>query len=262
MDLGNTLRKIRAQIRFGRVSGVRSSLVSLLDQYENSEHEAEILEVFSLGFLKSIKDYKSAIPLLNRLLSLNISESLRKQSNDFLQECENKEKIVPSEPDLNNTDFVEFIEFIRSNGIFKSPPELDRIDRYFAIKDLEKAKKLAWHQGVEPPFISWNGLRTKAAKQVYTYYFENKINMNLIDDHISSEIMKACETSISTEFMNFFDDIYGDLVEIARGKLVRISTTLHESMWEAYNEGFFPCGWKGDFPNGKLCVFFPVPASK
>ena len=122
MDLGNTLRKIRAQIRFGRVSGVRSSLVSLLDQYENSEHEAEILEVFSLGFLKSIKDYKCAIPLLNRLLSLNISESLRKQSNDFLQECENKEKIVPSEPDLNNTDFVEFIEFIRSNGIFKSPP--------------------------------------------------------------------------------------------------------------------------------------------
>jgi len=142
------------------------------------------------------------------------------------------------------------------------PPELDRIDRYFAIKDLEKAKKLAWHQGVEPPFISWNGLRTKAAKPVYTYYFENKINMNLIDDYISSEIMKTCETSISAEFMSFFDDIYGDFVEIARGKLVGISTTLHESMWEAYKEGFFPCGWKGEFPNGKLCVFFPVLASK
>jgi hypothetical protein len=62
--------------------------------------------------------------------------------------------------------------------------------------------------------------------------------------------------------MNFFDDIHGDFVEIARGKLVRISTPLHESMWEAYKEGCFPCGWKGDFPNGKLSVFFPVPASK
>jgi hypothetical protein len=51
--------------------------------------------------------------------------------------------------------------------------------------------------------------------------------------------------------MNFFDDIHGDFVEIARGKL-----------WEAYKEGCFPCGWKGDFPNGKLSVFFPVPASK
>jgi hypothetical protein len=261
MDLENTLRGIQTKIKFGRVAGVRNSLISLLDQYTDSEYEAEILEVFTLVFLKSIKDYKSSTPLLNRLLSLNISESLRKRSIDFLQECENNEKIVPSEPDLNNPDFVEFIEFIRSNGIFNAP-KLGRINRYFTIKDLEKAKKLAWHQGIEPPFMSWNGLRTKVAKQVYTYYFENQINMNLIDDHISSEIMKTCETSISTEFMNFFDDIYGDFVEIARGKLVRISTTLHESMWEAYKEGFFPCGWKGDFPNGKLCVFLPVPASK
>jgi hypothetical protein len=52
VDLGNTLRKIRAQIKFGRVPGVRNSLVSLLDQYTDSEHEVEILEVFFFSLFK------------------------------------------------------------------------------------------------------------------------------------------------------------------------------------------------------------------
>jgi len=139
MDLENTLRGIQTKIKFGRVAGVRNSLIRLLDQYTDSEYEAEILEVFTLVFLKSIKDYKSSTPLLNRLLSLNISESLRKRSIDFLQECENNEKIVPSEPDLNNPDFVEFIEFIRSNGI-SNAPELGRVNRYFTTKISKRRK--------------------------------------------------------------------------------------------------------------------------
>ncbi|SFG42649.1 hypothetical protein SAMN05518865_1121 [Duganella sp. CF458] len=257
MDIEFTLFRIRTQIKFDRVTGVRNTLVALLDQYTGSEHEAEILEILALGFLKSIKDYKSAIPLLKRLLFLEISANLRQQTTDFLLECQNKEKIAPSEPDSNNPSFIEFIEFIRSKKIFSSPSSPGKRDTYFAINDLEMAEKLAWHQGIDQPFLSWNGLRSQAAKQVYTYYFENKISMDLIDDIISSEIMKICESSVPTELMNFYDDIYGDLVEIARGRLVEVVTDLHKSMWEAYTSNIFPCGWRGSYPEGKLCIYTP-----
>ncbi len=257
MNLENLLKKISTQIKFDRVTGVRTSLINLLDEHTGSEHEAEILEVFALGFLKSIKDYKSAIPLLQRLLSLDIPQELRQRASEFILECEQKAKIVPSQPDHNNPLFVEFIELIRSGNIFKSTPSLSMVDKYFVAKDLAEAQKLAWHQGIDKPFVSWNGLRSQAAKQVYTYYFENKISMDLIDDQVSAEITRICERSIPKGLMDFYDDIYGDLVEIARGKLVEVTTDLHKRMWEAYRNNIFPCGWKGAYPEGALCVFTP-----
>jgi hypothetical protein len=256
MDLENSLKKIRTQIKFDRVVGVRDALRKLLDEHTGSANEAEILDVFALGFLKSIKDYKSAIPLLQRLLSLDITNELRQRASEFLLECDKKEKIVPSQPSTQNPHFAEFLEFIRSERLFRSaPPQIG--EKYFVVEDLAVAQKLAWHQSIEKPFVSWNGLRTQAAKQVYNYYFENKISMDLIDDQISVEIMKLCERSIPKGLMDFFDDIYGDLVEIARGKLVEITTDLHKLMWEAYQNDLFPCGWEGTFPLGRLCVYTP-----
>jgi hypothetical protein len=257
MDLENSLKKIRTQIKFDRVVGVRDALRNLLDEYTDTVQEAEILDVFALGFLKSIKDYKSAIPLLQRLLSLDTSSELRQRASEFLLECEKKEKIVASQPSTQNPHFVEFIEFIRSERLFRSTPPPPIGEKYFLANNLAAAQKLAWHQSIEKPFVSWNGLRTQAAKQVYNYYFENKISMDLIDDQISVEIMKLCERSIPKGLMDFFDDIYGDLIEIARGKLVEITTDLHKLMWEAYQNDLFPCGWEGAYPLGRLCIYIP-----
>lgn len=57
--------------------------------------------------------------------------------------------------------------------------------------------------------------------------------------------------------MHFFDDIYGDLCEIAEGKAVGFETNLHRQMWEVYKKSAFPCGWKEDSPDENLCVFIP-----
>jgi hypothetical protein len=257
MNTQQILHRIRIQLKFSRVNGVRSSLIRLLDEHTGSDHEAEILDVFALEFLKSINDYKSAAPLLRRLLSLDISNQLRQRASEFLLECEKNEKIVPSQPRAQNSQFVEFIEFIRSERLFNSVPSPQTGEKRFVVNDLAAAQKLAWHQSIEKPFASWNGLRTQTSKQVYNYYFANKLSMDLIDDQISAEIMILCERSIPKGLMDFFDDIYGDLVEIARGKLAEITTDLHKLMWEAYQNDLFPCGWEGTFPLGRLCVYTP-----
>jgi hypothetical protein len=57
--------------------------------------------------------------------------------------------------------------------------------------------------------------------------------------------------------MYFYDDIFGDLAKIARGKLVGFNAGLHQKMWTAYKERLFPYGWEGEYPSGRLCVYVP-----
>lgn len=69
------------------------------------------------------------------------------------------------------------------------------------------------------------------------------------------EITELCRASLSPVMMHFFDDIEADLGLIAMGKLVGVVPDLHVKMWEAYQLKTYPCGWRGIYPAGKLCVF-------
>ncbi|MRV75985.1 hypothetical protein GJ700_30155 [Duganella sp. FT92W] len=257
MDVISSLKKIRTQIKYGRIVEAEEALMSLLIQEKGRDQEILILEVYALELLRKVGGHIEAIPLLERLLTFPLPDELSSQANDFLSFCKKKTEISISKPNEKNSDFVEFMDTIRRKEIFTFKPNPSPSTNYITVNDIEDAKKLAWHQKIAPPFLSWNGMRTEASKQVHTHYFENKISMDFLHKDISPEIIKICEDSISSTMMIFFDDIYSDLIEIARGKLVGMITDLHQIMWDAYKEKLFPCGWKGNFPDGKLCVFIP-----
>jgi hypothetical protein len=258
MDIEQAIKKIRTYIKFGRVVRADEELRALLNQFSGTQHEAVILEVYALELQMATSSYAKANPLLIRLLSLNISEELRKRALDCLARCEQRLNMVPVEADLNNPNLTHFMETLRNGHIFKFNAHPNSLHRHPLTRDLEVAKMLAWHQGIESPFRSWNGLRSKASLKRNIYRDENKINIDLFSKIVTSEISFICENKICGDMMHFFDDIFGDLSEIAEGKAIGYETGLHKQMWEVYKRGAFPCGWKDDGPDEKVCIFIPI----
>lgn len=255
MDIDAKIKKIKTQIKYGRAVEAGRALESLWSEVKNTEDEKTVLQVFAFDLLMKTKIYERAIPVLQRLLELDIDEQVRVQATEFLIAAIDKSNLLPSTPDVSNSAFVEFMDAIRSKEIFRSAPKLLALDECFVVADIEMAKSLAWRQEIEAPFQSWNQLRTSASKQIRKHIYENKIDIDRIDDQITREINKVCEQNLSPLMMNFYDDISGDLAEIALGRLIGIIPDLHVRMWYAYMNKAFPCGWRGDCPEGQLCIF-------
>lgn len=256
VDTDATLKRIRLQIKHGRTEGVEEKLEEMLSSFRNTEEEIPVLEVYVLDYLPSAGLYQQAIPLLERLLALQVSQETRLRALKLLEEFRAKAAIVPSEVVLDNPAVVDFFQFIRGDRSLCFSPDLVNPDQYDIIRDIEVAKKLAWHQGIGVPFQSWNGLRETAAGDMNTYAEENKISTDAVDV-CRSEIALICERKLSPIMMNFYDDVFGDLYEILLGKALGYLPDLYKKIWEAYRIDAFPCGWKGAYPKGKLCVFVP-----
>lgn len=255
MEIKSKLKKVRTQIKYGRVVEAEQGLLSLLDEVKDTEQEKIVLKVLALEFLKSVGGHKRAIPVLRRLLSLDINENDMVEARQFLALSLEQEALIESEPNTSNPEFVELMRVIRNKEIFARSKNPSISNDSLVVTDLDAAKELAWRQEVKPPFQSWNLLRTKASKQIHDFYFANKINMIEIEDAVSAEIEEICQNNLSPVMMHFFDDICADLTLIAMGNLVDVVPDLHAKMWTSYESNCFPCGWQGDYPSGQLCVF-------
>lgn len=255
MDTESLLKKIKTQIKYDRVAEADEALKNLLKKEEGSDKEHLVLEVFVLDLLKNINRHQQAIPLLERLLSLNITDNLRSRALDFLDICKKEGETHSSEPDPENHDFVEFMNDLRRKEIFNFAPLSIDLKNYCVIQNLDEAKKTAWHQEIKSPYKSWNSLRTQASKEVHDHIFKNKLSREFFSKKVNPEIIRICDENITSVMMHFYDDIYGDLLEIARGKLVGVTPYLHQTMWKAYQKQLFPCGWLGNFPDGRMVVF-------
>jgi len=57
-------------------------------------------------------------------------------------------------------------------------------------------------------------------------------------------------------FREIVDDVAGDLYNCAyRRAVLGYKEGLFEEIFDAYKSGGWPCGWKGNFPEGALVVF-------
>src|SRR5687767_12831276 len=101
MDLDAALKKIRLQIKFGRVVEAGQALDGLREQFKGSASEKTILQIYALEHLRERDAYREAIPALQRLLQLDIEDDIRAQATDFLRLSIYQENLLPREPDLS-----------------------------------------------------------------------------------------------------------------------------------------------------------------
>lgn len=254
MHYENSIKKIRTQLKFGRVVNAGSALTALLNTELDAAAEIELLSLAIFDLHLPTGDYITAQADLRRLKTLPISTELHQRIDQALTICHEEMTKQVSEPNYQAQKFVDFTQAI--------PDILDRLInttkdsacRWVDTTLVEEAIQLAHHQNICPPFISWNGVRTQASKEVHSFCFENKINFSGYDryaDHITNLTLEK----LNGEIRYFGDDVFSDLILIGHGILVGVSTKLHEIMYEAYLSGYFPCGWRGSYPDGELIVF-------
>ncbi len=255
MTIANKMTKIRLKLKFGRVVEAEEALLPLLNEVRGTPEEIEVLAIYCFDLEMPTGRYESAANGFRRLLELNIPKALRLRIESSLLLCERINAKAAIEPNYLKPDFVAFMAKIPillkkesgDVGEFSS----DWIEAY----DFNEALRLGHDQNISPPFFSWNMARTLAAKEVNSYCFESKISTILFDTEKSREISDMVVGKLHGRMGWFADDIFGDLIEIARGKLVEKKTKLHTLMCDAYLTGFFPCGWRGTYPDGNLIVY-------
>ena len=129
------------------------------------------------------------------------------------------------------------------------------------INDYKKAKFLAFENlEYEIRFekgYSWIDLRQLEMSNVEgnKFFIENYKYFDNIINNFQTKLSQII--SVNEIYDEAYDDIYSDLCDCMIGRLILGKDYLFEKLYTVYKSGGRPCGWKGNFPEGKLIVFYP-----
>ncbi|AGX41851.1 hypothetical protein [Clostridium saccharobutylicum] len=88
------------------------------------------------------------------------------------------------------------------------------------------------------------------------YKNENYSCFDKVMNKYKSMLLKTI--NIRKEYEESYYDVYSDLADclICRG-MYGDNDLLFEKMYNVYKSSGWSCGWKGNFPEGKLMAFYP-----
>ena len=247
----NTLKKIATQIKYGRLVEAEKALLQLL---ASPAHEDRVAALpLYVDMQMQTHEYADAARAIKEGLHLPLPEDLTAGLKEKLAICESEVNKKPIKPDYDNADFV---------GFFAAVPKLLQRSQahaahpFIELTDPRQAEACAHDQSIAAPYFSWNAARTSASKAVFSYCFENHIDLSKFDSDFAPKIAEACASIVTEQHPGFYyyDDVEADLTMIARGLLVGKTPPLFAKMRIAYEAKLFPCGWKGQFPEGELLV--------
>jgi len=152
----------------------------------------------------------------------------------------------------------EVLEFAEKGSLLLSSSLGEEMHNCIVIHDLDLAKKFAWSQTPASSSFSWVELREremgKVLKARYTLPDFNAIDAALggLIDSLGTILSKR----LRGDYRELIDDVLGDLHNCAYQRAVfGYKDSLFEAVFSIYKLGGWPCGWQGEFPEGKLIVF-------
>ncbi|SHL80823.1 hypothetical protein SAMN02745136_05738 [Anaerocolumna jejuensis DSM 15929] len=161
----------------------------------------------------------------------------------------------------SNTSLVEeIIKSVKTMNLYKQ--NSTNIENVLVINDYEKAKFLAY-DNLEYEMNSENGYNWVDIRELVMsnvnedkYTMENYKEFNKKIDDIELLIRK--DLKIAKEYRETWDDAYADIVNCAICRAIYgQNDSLFEKLYNVYKSGGWPCGWEGNFPEGKLIAFYP-----
>ncbi len=247
----DTLKKIATQIKYGRLVEAEKALLHLLAS-PALEDRVAALPIY-VDMQMQTHAYADAARAIQEGLQLSLPEDLTATLKENLAMCEFEVNKMAIEPDYDNPDFVAFLaavpELLQHSQAHAAHP-------FIELTDPRQAKASAHDQRISAPYFPWNAARTSASKAVFSYCFENHINLSTFDADFAPKVAQACSRIVTAQHPGFhyYDDVDADLTMIARGLVVGKTPPLFAKMRMAYEAKLFPCGWKGQFPEGELLV--------
>ncbi|MDS0526594.1 hypothetical protein NNC19_12955 [Clostridium sp. SHJSY1] len=152
----------------------------------------------------------------------------------------------------------ESLSLVESMKLFTTKQKnVEGIVEYY---DFEKCKEFAYDSDeylIENEYFTWQDIKdlqmANVKEEVYKYEDYKSINEKLREIGIKD----ISEIILSNECEEILDDVYSDLVNCIKTRAIaRQSNFLFEKIFEVYLSGGWPCGWEGNFPNGKMKVFY------
>lgn len=132
-----------------------------------------------------------------------------------------------------------------------APPKTSFIE----IKDINEAYDYATLQEIDG-HEDWTGLRETQASETMGASYKIAGGQALYDvkyDNYCKRLFSYPEVFIEADVC---DEISTDFLNISRSNAIPSKATdFFDMLIGFYNAGYWPCGWKGEYPNGELLVF-------
>lgn len=128
------------------------------------------------------------------------------------------------------------------------------------INNIEVAKKFAWDEVYGSDEYTWADLRSDKMSEIWSVIYDGESKYADVDNKLSgvlSEMSREILSQLDQQHKEFFDNIVSDLKGClySRAVLGR-SNKFFENIFNIYQSGGWPCGWKGEWPNGHMISYY------
>ena len=155
---------------------------------------------------------------------------------------------------------VEVLEFVNSGKLLKNSNELSFGDD--VVTDLSSAKYFAWDKLYGEDEFTWADLRSEKMAEVWDVIYSDEDRYSLIDNNISNimdEISRTIQSQLNEQHKELLDDIVSDIKGCLYSRAVNGKrNAFFECILSIYRKGGWPCGWEGNWPNGKAIYYLNI----
>lgn len=161
----------------------------------------------------------------------------------------------------NYTPLVEeIVDYARTGDLFMGPYLADRTSAIVETS-FTKSIELARTQDPEMGYEIWTDLNERLMSKVRGYGVKtsgfNEIRKELprLGDELASILKKRLRLS---PFEEIVDEVASDFYHCAyKRAIIGGAPDFFETVFCCYRAGGWPCGWRGEYPDGLLVVYLP-----
>jgi hypothetical protein len=160
-----------------------------------------------------------------------------------------------------HSDLVQEIVDFAERGPVLQPAAPIQGERLHVIGDFAEAQEYAYRRYItdDEDADNWTDLRQKEASKILAARYKDPSLAPVFQ--AVRELLKPLTQSLArlpAPYTEIVDDVAADLRNCAQSRAVfGANTNFFDLLWNAYQQGGWPCGWEGPYPGGRLVVYQP-----
>jgi len=154
----------------------------------------------------------------------------------------------------------EVLDFAKSGNLLKPLGHTVQDSRCVVVASLDEAKACAWESVYGTQEFLWTDIREKAVSDLKaTTYSGFESGVARFDfAKLLPILTKHVKMQLDEKHRDLLDDIVADLFNSACNRALHGSDDhFFEHVFSIYRFGGWPCGWQGDYPDGRFLTYFP-----
>jgi hypothetical protein len=152
----------------------------------------------------------------------------------------------------------EVVDFARSGPLLRPVGGASGVR---TITDFEQAKHLCWDEVFGDEEYTWTDLRERQMSKVHGIGYQiggYRDERGELDSFLGI-ILNSFDDRVDEKYRDIFDDVTADLCNCLESRAIQGNAPgFFEILFEVYRQGLWPCGWEGNFPDGRPIAYVPA----